>query len=70
VLLAVESGHTTLAAEIERARMRLTDDRDRGLLLELANGTLRWRAELDALLAQCSTRPLGESTRPSAHPAA
>jgi 16S rRNA (cytosine967-C5)-methyltransferase len=60
VLVAVESGHTTLAAEIEQARKGLTDDRDRGLLLELANGTLRWRAELDALLAPCSTRPFGE----------
>jgi 16S rRNA (cytosine967-C5)-methyltransferase len=60
VLLAVERGHTTLSAEVERARKRIGDERDRGLLLELTAGTLRWRAQLDALLAQCSKRPIGE----------
>jgi 16S rRNA (cytosine967-C5)-methyltransferase len=60
VLLAVERGHTTLSAEVERARKRIVDDRDRGLLLELTAGTLRWRAQLDALLAQCGKRPIVE----------
>jgi 16S rRNA (cytosine967-C5)-methyltransferase len=60
ILLAVERGQTTLSAEVERARKRIADERDRGLLLELTAGTLRWRAQLDALLAQCSTRPIGE----------
>jgi 16S rRNA (cytosine967-C5)-methyltransferase len=60
VLLAVERGRTTLAAEIERARRDLDDARDRALVIELATGTLRWRARLDALLAQCSRRPLDD----------
>src|SRR5262245_25729093 len=60
VLLAVERGRTTLSAEIERARRGLHDDRDRALLVELTVGTLRWRAKLDALLSQCSSRPLVE----------
>jgi 16S rRNA (cytosine967-C5)-methyltransferase len=60
VLLAVERGKTTLPAEVDRARRRVEDDRDRGLLLELTAGTLRWRGQIDALLALCSERPLSE----------
>jgi len=60
VLLAVERGRTTLSAEIDRARRGLNDERDRALLVELAAGTLRWLAKLDALLSQCSSRPLAE----------
>jgi len=51
VLLAVERGHTTLAAELERARAGLADERDRALLAELTIGVLRWRNALDAILA-------------------
>ncbi len=58
VLLAVESGRATLSAEVDRARRSLTDERDRGLLLELTSGVCRWRAELDACLSACSLRPL------------
>lgn len=60
VLLALDRGRTTLSAEVDRARRGLTDERDRGLLLELTSGVCRWRTELDACLAQCSTRPLAE----------
>jgi 16S rRNA (cytosine967-C5)-methyltransferase len=60
VLLAIGRGRTTLASEIDRGRKHLRDERDRGLLVELATGTLRWQAELDALLKPCSTRPLDE----------
>ena len=60
VLLALDRGRTTLSAEVDRARRGLTDERDRGLLLELTTGVCRWRAELDACLEQCSTRPLAE----------
>ncbi len=60
VLLAVDAGPTTLGAEIDRARRGLTDERDRALLIEIATGVLRWRARLDALLAQCATRPLDD----------
>jgi 16S rRNA (cytosine967-C5)-methyltransferase len=58
VLTAVERGRTTLAAELERARPEITASRDRSLFFELVAGTLRWQAELDALLAACSQRPL------------
>ena len=60
VLLAIDRGRTTLSSELERQRASVEDERDRGLLLELAAGTLRWRNELDAWLAACMTRPLGE----------
>lgn len=60
VLLAVDQGHTTLAAELERHRAGLEDDRDRALMFELAAGTLRWRNELDALLAACAARPVDD----------
>jgi 16S rRNA (cytosine967-C5)-methyltransferase len=56
VLLAVDRGTATLASEIERARQPLSDPRDRALLLELATGTLRWRQQLDALIAGASRR--------------
>src|SRR5262245_51660690 len=60
VLLAVERGRTTLSAELERARQLTTDERDRALVLELTAGTLRWRNELDALLAKCSRRRISD----------
>jgi 16S rRNA (cytosine967-C5)-methyltransferase len=56
--MAVESGRATLAAEVDRARQGLPDERDRGLLLELTSGVCRWRAELDACLAPLSQRAL------------
>jgi 16S rRNA (cytosine967-C5)-methyltransferase len=56
VLLALERGRTTLSAELEHARRLTSDERDRGLVLELTAGTLRWRNELDAVLAACSRR--------------
>lgn len=56
VLLQVERGHTTLAAEIERARLGIADRRDRGLLVELTAGATRWRRELDAVIAAASQR--------------
>ena len=58
VLAAVERGRTTLAAEIDRARPEIAAGRDRSLFFEIVAGTLRWRNELDALLAQCSRRPI------------
>lgn len=57
-LVAVERGRRTLAAELELARRDLDDERDRGLLMELAVGTCRWQAECDAVLSQFSARPL------------
>jgi 16S rRNA (cytosine967-C5)-methyltransferase len=63
-LLAIEQGGITLAAALEQARRHVQDDRDRGLMVELATGTLRWRAELNALLAACSSRPIETLTPP------
>ncbi len=57
-LVAVERRRRTLAAELEHARRDLDDERDRGLLLELTAGVCRWRAELDAVITQCSSRPI------------
>lgn len=60
VLLTVGAGRATLADELDRARADFDDERDRGLLLELTANTLRWRNLLDALIRQCSDRPLNE----------
>jgi 16S rRNA (cytosine967-C5)-methyltransferase len=54
VLIAVERGRTSLAVEVERARVDIGDARDRGLLLEIAAGVLRWQRALDACLAACT----------------
>ncbi|MBP8272956.1 MAG: hypothetical protein KAY59_00910 [Acidobacteria bacterium] len=59
-LLVVQSGRATLAAELERARRDFPDERDRGLLMELTAGTLRWRGAVDAVLAPFVSRPFGE----------
>lgn len=58
--MAVQSGRATLAAELERARRDFPDERDRGLLMELTAGTLRWRGAVDAILAPFVSRPFGE----------
>ncbi len=58
VLVAVERGRTTLAAEVDRGRSHLAEARDRALLLELVSGTLRWQRALDGALDACSRRPL------------
>ena len=57
VLLELDAHSATLGTAIERERGSLTDPRDRALLIELAAGTLRWRARLDALLTACARRP-------------
>lgn len=59
-LVAVERGRTTLSAEMERARTDLPEARDRALLFEITAGTLRWRNEIDAVLARHSRRPLAD----------
>lgn len=59
-LLAVSRGQADLPDAIARARDRLADERDRGLLVELATGTVRWQAELDHVIAGASSRPLSK----------
>jgi len=63
-LIALERGHTTLAAEIDRARRDFPDERDRALLLELTAGTLRWRGAIDSRLARCLDRPIAALDAP------
>lgn len=64
VLLGIEAGHTTLAAEVDRARRDVPDVRDRGLLLELTAGTLRWRASLDRLIEARGGKPIASFDPP------
>jgi 16S rRNA (cytosine967-C5)-methyltransferase len=60
VLLQVAEGMpATAALEAGFARTHL-EDRDRGLVTQLVDGTLRWRGRLDHLLQQCADRPLAE----------
>jgi 16S rRNA (cytosine967-C5)-methyltransferase len=54
VLLAIEAGET-MGAEVDRNRTEIPE-RDGALLVELTAGTLRWRNELDAILASASQR--------------
>lgn len=56
VLLKLVQGRTTLSAEVDAARSGIDDRRDRGLLVELTSGVLRWQNEIDALLASASQR--------------
>ncbi|HET9267182.1 MAG TPA: 16S rRNA (cytosine(967)-C(5))-methyltransferase RsmB [Vicinamibacterales bacterium] len=60
VLIAVERGRTSLAAEVERARTDVAESRERGLLLEIAAGVLRWQRALDVCLTACSKRPIAD----------
>lgn len=59
VLLAIDRGETTLGAEVERWRSEVPE-RDRALFLELTTGALRWRNELDAVIAAASRRAARE----------
>jgi 16S rRNA (cytosine967-C5)-methyltransferase len=55
VLIAVDARETTLSAALDgiRGEVALVD---RGLLVELATGVLRWRNELDTVIASASRR--------------
>ncbi len=58
VLRSVHAGRADLSTSLARARRPLDDVRDRALAGEIAAGTLRWRAALDHLLGQVSSRPI------------
>ncbi len=58
VLRSVHTGRSDLSTALARARRPLEDTRDRALAGEIAVGTLRWRAAVDHLLAQVSSRPI------------
>lgn len=55
VLIAVDARETTLGAALDGVRDEVAMV-DRGLLVELATGVLRWRNELDAVIASASRR--------------
>jgi 16S rRNA (cytosine967-C5)-methyltransferase len=56
-LRAVTRGQVTLPDALVPVRRHLEDERDRALAAEIAAGTLRWLAELDAVIAACADRP-------------
>jgi 16S rRNA (cytosine967-C5)-methyltransferase len=58
VLQAVGANRLDLPAAIAHARGRLTDPRDRALVVELTTGTLRWLGAIDHLIAHATKRPL------------
>lgn len=55
-LLAIDSREGTLGSVLEEARRPGADPRDAGLLTELTAGVLRWRNELDAVIAAAGRR--------------
>jgi 16S rRNA (cytosine967-C5)-methyltransferase len=57
-LQAVNANRRDLPAAISHARGSLENERDRGLAAEIVTGTLRWRAELDHVIAAFARRPL------------
>jgi 16S rRNA (cytosine967-C5)-methyltransferase len=57
-LRAVLSGKSDLPEALARARVRLEDERDRSLTAEIAAGTIRWLASLDAVIEAFAKRPL------------
>jgi 16S rRNA (cytosine967-C5)-methyltransferase len=59
VLLTVDQRASTLGAALESAGTRVAAA-DRGLLVELATGALRWRNELDAVIASAGRRSVRE----------
>ena len=58
VLRNVHTGRKNLPQAQAEVNKKLSDPRDRALASEIALGTLRWRATLDAVLGEVSTRPL------------
>jgi 16S rRNA (cytosine967-C5)-methyltransferase len=55
-LLAIEKREGTLAAVLETHRDAAADDRDIALLTTLVTGVLRWRNEVDAVIASAGRR--------------
>ena len=58
VLREVHTGRTDLSHAHALVRTSLNDPRDRALATEISTGTLRWRAELDHVIQQLSSRPI------------
>jgi 16S rRNA (cytosine967-C5)-methyltransferase len=63
ILVAVSAGNVDLPTALAASRPSLPDDRDRGLVAEIATGTLRWRAALDHLIVAFSRRAIDRLDR-------
>lgn len=57
MLRRVSTGRADLPGAIAGVRNSLKDERDRALATDIATGTVRWRAALDALIAHGAKRP-------------
>jgi 16S rRNA (cytosine967-C5)-methyltransferase len=57
-LRAVGAGKRDLPAALALVRPTLNDERDRALAADLVTGTLRWRNQLDYLIAHFAKRPV------------
>jgi 16S rRNA (cytosine967-C5)-methyltransferase len=55
--MAVETGRSDLPSALAHTRGNLSEERDRALTAEIVTGTLRWRGQLDALIAHYGRRP-------------
>src|SRR5690242_11174379 len=64
VLLHIEEGASANAALDQSLSQADLDPRDRGLVTELVDGTLRWQGRLDYLLQQLLDRPLEQLPLP------
>jgi len=58
VLRDIHTARADLPHAQARVRQTLPDPRDRALATEIVVGTLRWRANLDFIIEQASSRPL------------
>jgi 16S rRNA (cytosine967-C5)-methyltransferase len=56
-LRAVTTGRSDLPDALARARERLDDARDQGLVAEIVTGSLRWMGAIDAVIEAFSQRP-------------
>jgi 16S rRNA (cytosine967-C5)-methyltransferase len=63
ILTAVSTGRADLPDAIALTRSGLHDDRDRALAAEIAIGVQRWRAALDHLIVEFSSRPVDRLDR-------
>ena len=50
-LKAIAEQTADLPTALERSRESLIDERDRGLVMDIVTGTLRWQRALDHLIA-------------------
>jgi 16S rRNA (cytosine967-C5)-methyltransferase len=58
VLRAVDAGRLDLPSALADVRPRLTDERDRALVGEIATGTLRWQGSFDTIIESFAKRPI------------